>query len=114
MNADKTVRRIRLGHLKNDKFAPMPHTKNPHLRYNGGPVLANVEVFTVFWGGAWQKQPALVTLSQSINDFFTFILTSPLIDQLAEYAVPNRSIGHGQWVGTKTLGTDPGPLIDDS
>jgi hypothetical protein len=47
-----------------------------------GPLLANVEVFTVFWGGDWQNQPSLVSLSQSINDFFTLILKSPLIDQL--------------------------------
>ena len=80
MNAKKSIRRIRLGHLKNEKFAPMPHTKSPQLQYNGGPVLANVEVFTIFWGGAWNNQPALVKLSQSINDFFKFILTSPLID----------------------------------
>src|SRR3989449_5760602 len=114
MNARKSIRRIRLGHLKNERFAPMPHTKSPQLQYNGGPVLANVEVFTIFWGSAWNNQPALANLSQSINDFFKFILTSPLIDQLAEYGVPDHAIGHGKWVGTKTLSTEPGPLIDDS
>jgi len=110
----KSIRRIRLGHLKNEKFAPIAHTTNPQLQYNGGPVLVNAEVFTIFWGGAWNNQPALANLSQSINDFFKFILTSPLIDQLAEYSVPSHAIGHGKWVGTKTLGTEPGPLIDDS
>ncbi len=84
----KSIRRIRLGHLKNEKFAPIAHTTNPQLQYNGGPVLANAEVFTIFWGGAWNNQPALANLSQSINDFFKVILTSPLIDQLAEYSVP--------------------------
>ena len=63
----KSIRRIRLGHLKNEKFAPIAHTTNPQLQYNGGPVLANAEVFTIFWGGAWNNQPALANLSQSIN-----------------------------------------------
>ncbi len=91
----------------------MAHTKQPHLKYNGGPLLGNVEVFTIFWGSAWQMQPALASLSRRINDFFKFILTSPLIDQLAEYNAPGLPIGHGKLVGSKTLGTGPGALVDD-
>jgi hypothetical protein len=90
------------------------HTKNPQLKYNGGPLISNVEIFTIFWGGAWKNQPALVNLSQSINDFFTFIVASPLIDQLSEYNVPGKPIGHGKLVGSKTLDTEPGLVIDDS
>src|SRR5258708_4037924 len=57
-------------------------TTPPHLTYRNGPLLSNVEVFTVFWGAAWNttQQP----LASQINQFFDFILTSPLIDQLAE------------------------------
>ena len=110
----KEIRKVRLGHLQSEKFASMAHTKQPHLKYNGGPLLGNVEVFTIFWGSAWQIQPALVSLSQSINGFFKFILTSPLIDQLAEYNAPGLAIGHGKLVGSKTLGTEPGALTDDS
>jgi hypothetical protein len=105
---------IRLQHLKSDKFASSLHTKNPQLTYNGGPLISNVEIFTIFWGGAWQNQPALVDLSQSINEFFTFIVASPLIDQLSEYNVPGKIIGHGKFVGSKNLDTEPGSLIDDS
>src|SRR5258708_26371075 len=100
MSANKEVRKIRIGKLPSEKFARMAHTKQPHLKYNGGPLLGNVEVFTVFWGSAWQKQPALTTLSQGINDFFTFILTSHLLDQLAEYRVPAHAIRHRKLVGT--------------
>src|SRR6266704_2126857 len=114
MHDRKSVRIIRLGQLKSPQFAGMAHTHQPHLTYNNGPLLANVEVFTVFWGGAWQNQPALTNLSNNINDFFKFILTSSLIDQLSEYSVPGHAIGHGKWVGSKTVGTEPGTLIDDS
>jgi hypothetical protein len=114
MSEKRIVRIIRLGQLKSDKFAGQAHTLKPHLKYSGGPLLANVEVLTVFWGNAWVSQPALVSLAQSINDFFKFIVTSPLIDQLREYDVPQFSIGHGKFVGSKSLGTEPGQLIDDS
>jgi hypothetical protein len=78
----------------------------PHLTYRNGPLLSSVEVFTMFWGAAWQgAQSSLVT---HINQFFDFILTSPLIDQLAEYNVPGHTIGHGKRTGTITL-TSPAP-----
>jgi hypothetical protein len=78
----------------------------PHLTYRNGPLLSSVEVFTIFWGAAWQgAQSGLVT---QINQFFDFILTSELIDQLAEYSVPSFSIGHGKRTGTITI-TSPAP-----
>src|ERR1700730_13146689 len=109
-----TVRKIRLGHLPSTKYTLTSHLKSPKLAYNGGPLLSNVEIFTAFWGGAWQDQPALATLMNGINDFFKFMVTSPLIDQLAEYSVPSHSIGHGKFVGSKAVGMEPGALIDDS
>jgi hypothetical protein len=110
----KDVRTIRLGHLPSGRFSGNLHTKKPQLKFKGGPLLDNVEVFTVFWGGAWAKQPALASLAQSINGFFEFILSSPLLDQLSEYSVPGHTIGHGKLVGSKTLSTEPGQVIDDS
>ena len=63
-----------------------------HLTYRGGPLLAAVNVFTAFWGAVWKGADApLVT---QINNFFRYVRTSPLIDQLAEYALPNQPIGH--------------------
>ncbi len=105
---------IRLGRFRSERFAGMAHTQSPHLTYYNGALLTNVEVFTVFWGGAWEDQPALVTLAGKLNEFFNFIVTSSLIDQLAEYSVPGKTIGQGKWIGTKTISTSPGSVIDDS
>jgi hypothetical protein len=74
---------------------------SPQLTYRGGPLLANVEVFTVFWGSAWQGAQA--SLVQAINKFFDDILVSPLIDQLGEYSVPAHKIGHGKRTGSITV-----------
>ena len=40
-----------------------------------------------------------------MNDFFSYILTSPLIDQLTEYNVPGQTIGHGSFTGTLSITT---------
>jgi hypothetical protein len=85
----------------------------PKLTYRGGPLLPAVEVFTFFWGVAWEQAP-VAPLVQQINQFFDFVVTSPLIDQLAEYSVPGTSIGHGSRTGAIILSTDPPPTIADA
>jgi len=74
----------------------------PKLTYRNGPLLTAVEVFTIFWGPAWQQSPQSA-MATEMNQFFDFILTSPLIDQLAEYSVPGKQIGHGKRTGTITI-----------
>src|SRR5207249_2755752 len=64
------------------------------LTYRGGPLLTAVEVFTVFWGGAWRQAPQSGLVGQ-LTAFFDFILTSRLIDQLSEYDVKGSATGHG-------------------
>ena len=76
----------------------------PLLTYRNGPLLTAVEVFTIFWGSAWQ-QGTPGTIVHQINQFFDFILTSTLIDQLSEYSVAGKTIGHGKRIGTTTLTT---------
>jgi hypothetical protein len=78
------------------------------LTYRNGPLLSAVEVFTIFWGADWQQSPGS-DLANNLNQFFDYILTSPLIDQLAEYDVQGgQSIGDGKRTGTLTL-TTPAP-----
>ena len=69
------------------------------LSYRGGPLLSSVKLFTIFWGQAWQTSPNSDLASQ-INQFFQFVLSSALIDQLAEYNVPGQTIGHGSFIGS--------------
>jgi hypothetical protein len=79
----------------------------PRLTYRGGPLLTNVQVSTFFWGSAW-AQPPLSDTAAEINAFFDYVLTSQLLDQLAEYSVPGMAIGHGARAGTATI-TDQDP-----
>jgi hypothetical protein len=85
----------------------------PRLTYRGGPLLPAVQVFNFFWGVTWEQGP-LATLVQQINQFSDFVVTSPLIDQLAEYGVPGTKIGPGSRTGAIILSTDPPPKIADA
>lgn len=86
----------------------------PELVYNGGPLLGAVEVFTVFWGDWWQGTEG-AALATRLNAFFDFVLTSPLLDQLAEYGAGGTTIGHGSRTGTTTVTTPAlAATVDDA
>lgn len=72
------------------------------LTYRGAPLLDSVRVFTMFWGQAWQTSPNS-DLANQLNQFFGFVVSSSLVDQLAEYSVPGHTIGHGSYIGTATI-----------
>jgi hypothetical protein len=84
--------------------AGAPPGPAPHLVYQNGPLISAVEVFTIFWGPTWKTtQRALAT---TVNQFFDAILTSSLLDQMAEYSVtPHYPIGHGKRTGTIKITT---------
>ena len=83
-----------------DPTNPQQQDTGGPLVYYGGPMITNVEVFTVFLGQWWNTQSTIVN---ALNVFFDDILTSELMDQLAEYSVDGYPIGHGKRTGTVTL-----------
>lgn len=86
----------------------------PKLVYNGGPLIKNVKIFTVFWGKNWNSNASFKKLKDKLNKFFTDIVTSSLIDQLGEYSRPGSIIGHGSLIGSKviTAGAPSGSIND--
>ena len=89
---------------------PPPGTQ---MTYRNGPLLTSVNVRTIFWGAVWNgAQAALVG---QLNAFFSFVVTSSLIDQLDEYSVQGQKIGHGSFGGTNTIAdSEPGGSITDA
>jgi len=86
----------------------------PQLTYRNGPLLTNVEVFTVFWGAAWQEA-SNSAVAEQMNEFFDFIVVSKLIDQLSEYNVEGMTIGHGKRTGSLILTTsEPETKVADA
>ena len=84
----------------------------PKLTYRKGPLIAAVDVFTIFWGDGWKSKPQS-DLIPKLNGFFDFVLKSQLIDQLAEYNAGGFTIGHGRRTGSATIaGRQPASLTD--
>jgi hypothetical protein len=99
-------------HLPETMRAPAASTA--HLTYRNGPLIENVEVFNVYWGSGWQQSPASGMIKQ-LNDFFTYLVTSPLVDQLSEYSINGYKIGHGTFKGSATVtSSDPGTSVSDA
>lgn len=82
----------------------------PKLTYRGGPLIASVNIVTIFWGPAWKQEPQSAMLPK-INTFFDAIVKSELIDQLAEYNVSKYKIVHGKRIATATITT---PALESS
>lgn len=83
------------------------------LTYHGGHLLTAVEVYTIFWGSDWEKEHS--DLIKGVNDFFDYIVTSPLIDLLYEYSVPDQVIGKGRRTDTVTItSSEPGQMVGGS
>lgn len=105
---------IRVVPMHPGKAAVAEQAAAVNVTYRGGPLLTAVEVFTVFWGAAW-KQSANSILMNQMNQFFDYILTSSLMDQLSEYGVPGKAIGHGKRIGTTVIASPaPGAAVQDS
>ena len=92
-------------HLPSELYRPSAGIAAPPAAqpgYRGGPLLDSIKVFTIFWGQVWHTSPNS-DLANQINQFFTFVVSSALVDQLAEYSVPGQPIGHGSFIGTVTI-----------
>jgi hypothetical protein len=96
---------IRIVPLRLEGEPPAPAAA-PELTYRGGPLLANVEVVALCWSAQWRDDP-LATLAGRIDGFFDFVLTSALMDQLAEYSVGGLPIGNGTRVASSVLDDVP-------
>jgi hypothetical protein len=110
--------RIRIVPVRVDEraVAPAPGVPPgpaPKLTYRGGPLLTAVQIFTFFWGDGWQAQPQ-AGLMQQIIQFFDYVVTSSLVDQLAEYSVAGSAIGHGANLGATPVAGALGQSVDDS
>ena len=89
-----------------------PRSSLNHIQvaYNGGPLLQNVEVVTLFWGPDWKSN----ALPDYFNGFFKALFTDGrFMANLAQYSAGGYTIGNGTLAST---GTDdqapPSPVHD--
>lgn len=82
----------------------------------GGTVITNVKVETVFYGQAWTN-PAdphyaeLTAESKDLQNYFATLTNSPYMDGLQQYSGPNGSPGRGQFLGANWVNANIGPNV---
>ena len=81
------------------------------LTYRGGPVLQNVKVFGVWWGGATKVQ-----FSDKLPGFYNSVTQSSYYDWLSEYntSSPAQKIGEGSFIGSYSYTAGATGTVDDS
>jgi hypothetical protein len=95
--------------------APVPMTvvpggPQPQLVNHGGPLIESVQVVPIYWGSAWATG-ANATLTTQVDGFFDFIVTSSVMDLLAEYGTTEQPIQHGKrLVSARVTGSEPGDV----
>jgi hypothetical protein len=90
------------------RSGPQPRAAAAHLKYFGGPVIANAKIYVVYWGSQ-------VRFQDQINAFYPAITDSAYFDWLSEYDTPTQSIGRGSFGGAVVDTRAPtGPNIGDA
>ena len=70
----------------------------PHLNYYGGPVISNLDLVVVYWGGNVSD-----VVTGGITGFYNTILPSNYLGMLTEYNVKLQKIGLGSMRGPYTI-----------
>lgn len=77
------------------------------MTYQGGPVINNVAVETVFLGTAWTSDPTLEQNTTQLDQFFGFVTNSGYMDLLGQYGTAQAgAIGHGSYLGQVNIAQD--------
>jgi hypothetical protein len=77
------------------------------VTYQGGPLINNVAVETVFLGQEWSTDPTLHSNAYQLDQFFNYLTNSSYMDMLHEYSTPQAGqIGRGSFAGGVVLPED--------
>lgn len=70
------------------------------VSYQGGPLINNVSVETIFLGQAWASDSSLQQEAGQLDQFFAYITNSSYMDLLGQYSTPQAgAIGRGSYAG---------------
>lgn len=95
-------------------LAPVAGT--PQLTYRGGPLIAQIKLYALYWGSAWNPQTTggSAVTRQALDAYLSDLVSGAYMDLLAEYSTGGISIQRGRFLGSAIIGPDPGPQIADS
>ncbi|MGH3055632.1 MAG: hypothetical protein ACRDL7_11710, partial [Gaiellaceae bacterium] len=85
------------------------------LSYHGGDLVANADVFLLFWGAEWQTDATHLAAALDVITLFQQIGTTGYACSWSEYALPNQPIGPSMYHGSEVIASQPpSPLSDQA
>ncbi len=96
-----------------------PPRAAPQLTYRGGPLIARVKVFALYWGSAWGSVTPSAAAGtrvnrQTLDAYLADLVSGTYMDLLSEYSVAGASIQRGTFLGSAVIAPDPGSQVDDA
>ncbi|KAI9365429.1 hypothetical protein DFJ73DRAFT_807710 [Zopfochytrium polystomum] len=91
------------------QLAETTSSANVSFKYHGGPIVTNVQIYPIYYGG--------FAFADVVADVYSQIVTSPYFSILSEYNTPTQTFGFGSVAGSKTVSSDsalPSPTITES
>jgi hypothetical protein len=122
-SAPSALIRVARWHDPNEPASASTAPAGAHLTYFGGPVISNVQIVQVLYGGTQGQYLAQVfsTASPSLASFYEGVPQSAYFNWLTEYDTPasggtGQSIGHGAFSAQVHMTPSPansGSTVDD-
>jgi hypothetical protein len=101
--------------------APQPPSAagGPQLTYRGGPLIARIRAYGLYWGSAWNTpMPGGTTnqpvTRQALDAYLADLVSGVYIDIFAEYSTATTTISRGAYLGSAIIGPDPGAQVTDA
>jgi hypothetical protein len=84
---------------------------NPKFSWHGGPIVANPQVFSSFWGPTWTK-PANQKRATRLNQYLKDLLQSKYMNILTQYGVGQGAGAGGSFIKSTFVNDVPPALTD--
>lgn len=95
------------------RAGPSCRPRRGTLRYHGGELVLNPDVFVIFWGPQWQSDQTHIDAATAIETLYQQIGTSDYACSWGEFAVAPGPVGQGTYAGSDFIaGNPPSPLSD--
>jgi hypothetical protein len=89
------------------------------LTYRGGPLIAQVKVYALYWGSAWTSTSLSPAQTQpptrsALDAFMAHLVTSTYMNLFTEYNVARYTIKPGTFLGSSIIAPDPAAQVSDA
>jgi len=89
------------------RAGPLCRPRRGTLRYHGGELVLNPDVFVIFWGPQWQSDQTHIDAAAAITTLYQQIGTSDYACSWGEFAVAPGPVGQGTYAGSEIIASNP-------